>query len=125
MDVKAQAAQPLGGYFTSSFDARLRAALAKVKGISMAERIKLYNGIIDACHQQVEDCCEGLSAATFLQLHELYGFGPKRLKRLRDSVQETIDNYAAKYDVGTICALQRDLRAAKIFLAKEDGNGAH
>lgn len=118
MKVKAQAAQPRGGYFTSSFDARVRGAIDQIRGISQIERIKLYNAIIDACHQQVEDCCEGLSAATFLQLHDLFGFGQKRLKRLRDGVQETLDTYAAKYDVGTICALQRDLRAAKIFEVK-------
>ena len=51
MDVKAKAAQPIGGYFSGSFDAKLRAAVNRVKGISMLEKIKLINAINDACLQ--------------------------------------------------------------------------
>ena len=120
MNVKAKATQPAGGYFTGSFDAKVRTAIGQVRGLSTVERIKLYNAIIGVCHQQVEDCCEGLSAATFLQLHDIYGFGQKRLKRLRDGVQTTIDTYAERYDVGAICALQRDLRAVGIDLKRDE-----
>lgn len=38
MDVKVKAAQYVGGYFSGSFDAKLRAAVNRVKGISMLEK---------------------------------------------------------------------------------------
>lgn len=118
--MKANAKTTRGVYSENCFDSRIRAALERVKGVSTKERITLYNAIIEVCHQQVEDCCECISAATFLQLHDLFGFGQKRAKRLRDAIQITLDSYARKYDTATICALGRDLKERNIVLVKED-----
>ena len=111
MDVKTKAAQPIGGYFSGSFDAKLHAAISKVKGISMLEKIKLLNAINEACLQQVGDCCEALSLGFYLNLHDIHGFGFKRLNTLQKAVQATIDGYADKYEVACVEAMRRDINA--------------
>ena len=112
MDVKAKSAQYVGGYFSSSFEAKLRAAINRVKGASMLEKIKLYNAISDACFQQVGDCCEALALGFYINLHNKHRLGYKRLNDMRKDVQETIDGYADKYEVACVEAMRRDLNAS-------------
>lgn len=111
-----------GGHFSGSFDSRLKDAINKVKGISYAEKIKLYQAILGICHQQVEDCCDSLTAALYLNLHDDHGFGQTRISHLRDSTQATVDAYAAKYEIGMLAALLRDLESRRITI-KTRGEG--
>ena len=111
------------GYADFTFDAKLKAAISKVKGIPHIEKIKLYHAIVGVCREQVEDCCDGLSCAIFLELHDTYGFGQKRAGHLVEISQATLDRYVEKYDVGAVTALKRDLRQRKIYIGVEKDNG--
>jgi hypothetical protein len=113
--MNAQPKQPTVPYFNGSFDARLRQALNKAK-IPHVERVKLYQAIVDVCTEHVQDCCDSVTAALYLALHDDHGFGQKRINRVQERTQDTIDSYVAKYDIGTITALYRDLRARKIII---------
>lgn len=121
--MNAQPKQPRRPHFSGSFDSKLKEAISKVKGNPHIEKVKLYNAIIGACREQVEDCCDGLSSAIFLELHDTYGFGKKRAGRLVEVSQATLDRYIEKYDVGAVTALKRDLRQRKIYIGVEKDHG--
>lgn len=109
---KARAA----GYFEGSLDAKIKTALSKAKGLSCAEKVKLYNALADACRVQVEDCCDSITAALYLVLHDDKGYGQKRINCLKDRTQETLDAYVEKYEIATVTALYRDLAARGIII---------
>lgn len=125
MKVKAKPAYNPEGHFSGSFDSKLKEAIAQTKGLSYSERLKLYMNIVGVCQQQTEDCCDGLTASIFLALHDEFGFGQKRITRLRDAAQEVADSYAEKYDVGVVYALKRALerRNIKIEERAKEGEG--
>lgn len=108
------------GHVSVCFASKLKDAIGSLRSVSYAERIKLYNTVLALCQQQVEDCCEGLTGAMCLNLHDLYGFGQKRLTRLRDATQETIDEAAEKYDVATVQGIKRALEIRNIHLQREE-----
>lgn len=107
------------GYADFTFAAKLKEAIFKLKGIPHIEKVKLYHTIVGICQEQVEDCCDGLSCAIFLALHDTYGFGKKRAEHLVGVSQEVLDTYVAKYDVGAVAALKRDLAQRKIKVEVE------
>lgn len=112
--MKAQPKQPHRPHFSGSFDTRLKEAINRMKGVPYLEKVKLFQAIVDVCREQVEDCCDSVTAALYLVLHDDHGFGQKRINRLKDRTQETLDGYVEKYDIGTVCALYRDLKARRI-----------
>ena len=114
--MKAQPKQPRRPHFEGSFDAKLKDAIGKAKGLSYVEKVKLFQAIVDICREQVEDCCDGLTASLYLVLHDDHGFGQKRINRLKDRTQETLDGYVDRYDIGTVCALYRDLKTRNIII---------
>lgn len=114
--MKAQPKQPHRPHFSGSFDAQLKEAIGKVKGLPYIERVKLYNAIVGICTRMVEDCSDSLTAALYLVLHDDHGFGQKRVNRLKDRTQETIDAYVDRYDIGALCALYRDLATRNIII---------
>lgn len=114
--MKAQPKQPHRPHFSGSFDTRLKEAIGKVKGLPYIEKVKLFQAIVDICKEQVEDCCDGITAALYLVLHDDKGYGQKRINHLKDRTQETLDAYVEKYDIGTVCALYRDLKARNIII---------
>jgi hypothetical protein len=113
--MNAQPKQPHRPHFSGSFDSRLKQALNKAK-IPYVEKVKLFQAIVDVCKEHVEDCCDSLTAALYLVLHDDHGFGQQRINRLKDRTQDTIDSYVDKYDIGTICALYRDLKERRIII---------
>jgi hypothetical protein len=113
--MNAQPKQPRRPHFEGSFDSRLKQALGKAK-IPYVEKVKLFQAIVDVCKEHVEDCCDSLTAALYLVLHDDKGYGQKRINHLKDRTQETLDAYVEKYDIGTVCALYRDLRARNIII---------
>ena len=112
--MKAQPKQPHRPHFSGSFDSRLKEAINHMKGVPYIEKVKLFQAIVDICKEQVEDCCDGITAALYLVLHDDKGYGQKRINRLKDRTQETLDGYVDRYDIGTVCALYRDLKARGI-----------
>lgn len=114
--MNAQPKQPRRPHFSGSFDTRLKEAIGKMKGVPYIEKVKLFHAILDVCHEQVEDCCDCITSALYLVLHDDHGFGQKRINHLKDRTQETIDSYVEKYDIGTICALLRDLKERNIII---------
>lgn len=114
--MKAQPKQPHRVHFSGGFDAKLKEAIGKLKGTPYSEKLKLYHAILDVCRIQVEDCCDGVTASMYLALHDEFGFGQKRVNRLQNATQTTLDAYVDKYDIGTLPALYRDLRARKIII---------
>lgn len=104
------------GHFSGGFDAKLKEAIARVKGITALERVKLYGAIVDVCKTQVEDCCDSITAAIFLALHDDHGFGQKRINRLREHSQRIVDEHVARYDIATLESLYRDLRERRIVI---------
>lgn len=106
--------------FGSSFDAKVKEAICRVKGISYAEKLKLYNAILDTCRTQVRDCVDVLDAGLCLSLNQIHHFGRKRIPALRAHAQELIDGYAERYDIGMLAALYRDLRAVGIDIERRD-----
>ena len=113
--MNAQPKQPTVPYFNGSLDSRLKQALNKAK-IPHVERVKLYQAIVDVCKEHVQDCCDSVTAALYLVLHDDYGFGQQRVNHVQERTQDTIDSYVDKYDIGTITALYRDLRARRIII---------
>ena len=114
--MKAQPKQPRRVCFSGGFDARIKDAIGKIKGAPYSEKLKLYQAIIEVCRIQVEDCCDGITASMYLALHEQFGFGQKRVNRLQNATQTTLDAYVDKYDIGTLPALYRDLKAHNIII---------
>ena len=114
--MNAQPKQPYKPHFSGSFDSRLKEAIGKMKGVPYLEKVKLYQAIVGVCREMVEDCCDSLTAALYLVLHDDHGFGQKRVNRLKDRTQETIDAYVDKYDIGTVTALYRDLATRNIII---------
>ena len=114
--MKAQPKQPRQPHFSGSFDAQLKEAIGKARGLAYIEKVKLFQAIVGICTQMVEDCSDSLTAALYLVLHDDHGFGQKRVNRLKDRTQETIDAYVDRYDIGTLCALYRDLKARNIII---------
>lgn len=110
------------GHFSGSFDSKLKEAISRVKGITQLERVKLYGAIADVCVRQVEDCCDSITAAIFLALHDDHGFGQKRINRLREHSQRIVDDHVARYDIATLEALYRDLRDRKIVIIPRKEN---
>lgn len=121
--MNAQPKQPRRPHFSGSFDSRLKEAINHMKGVPYIEKVKLFQAIVDICKEQVEDCCDGLSCAIFLELHDTYGFGRKRAGHLVEISQATLDRYVEKYDVGAVMALKRDLRQRKIYIGVEKDHG--
>lgn len=114
--MKAQPKQPRVPCFSGSFDAKLKNAIDKAKGLSYVEKVKLYQSIVNICTRQVEECCDSLVAALYIVLHDDKGYGQKRINHLKDRTQETLDAYVDRYDIGTLCALYRDLAARNIII---------
>lgn len=114
--MKANPNNPYRPHFSGSFDSRLKEAINKMKGVPYLEKVKLFQAIVDVCKEHVQDCCDSVTAAIYLVLHDDHGFGQKRINRLKDRTQATIDGYVDKYDIGTITALYRDLRARRIII---------
>lgn len=104
------------GYFEGSFDAKLKAAISKAKGLSYVEKVKLFQAIVDVCKEHVEDCCDSITAALYITLHDDHGFGQKRINRIKDHTQATLDAYVDKYEIATVTALHRDLAARGIII---------
>ena len=105
--------------FSSSFDAKIKDAIGKVKGISFGEKLKLYQSILGVCHRQVEDCCDCLSLAIYLNLNDLYGLGQKRINRLQVNTQRTLDEYSERYDIGMLNAMLRELKRKGIIVKEK------
>lgn len=103
-------------HFSGSFDSKLKEAISRVKGVPYVEKIKLFNSIISACQEQIEDCCDSLTIATYIVLHDDRGFGQQRINQTRDRVQQVIDEYVERYDIGTLPALFRDLKERNIIV---------
>ena len=59
---------------------------------------------------------ERMASALYLTLHDDHGFGQKRINRLKDHTQETLDAYVEKYEIATVIALYRDLAARGIII---------
>lgn len=108
-------------HFSGSFDSIIKDAISKAKGVPYVEKVKLYNAILDACKTQVNDCCDAITASFYLALHDEYGFGKKRVRRLKDKAQHIADTYADRYDVGMMAALHRDLAAYGIIIQEREG----
>ena len=122
--MNAQPKQPRVPQFSDSFDVKLREALNRVKGIAYVEKVKLYQSILGVCQRQIEDCCDSLTAALYLVLHDDYGFGQQRVNHVQERTQYTIDSYVDKYDIGTLYALYRDLKERNIIIRpREATNG--
>ena len=122
--MNAQPKQPRVPQFSDSFDVKLREALNRVKGIAYVEKVKLYQSILGVCQRQIEDCCDSVTAALYLALHDEYGFGQERINRLQDRTQAIVDSYIERYDIGTLYALYRDLKQRNIIIRpREETNG--
>jgi hypothetical protein len=97
-----------------SFDAKLKEAIFAIDSMPWQAKIDLYHKVIDICRTQVYDCVDGVIEAYFLALHDVFGFGGKRLQRLVDAGQAIIDDVVDKYDIGTVYKLRRELEERRI-----------
>lgn len=102
------------GFFEGSFDSKIKSAVSRLKGVSYADKVRLLNDIVSACQEQVEDCCDSITSALYMVLHDDHGFGQKRIDRIIVRTQETLDGYVERYGIGTVCALSRDLRSRNV-----------
>ena len=107
-----------------SFDSIIRAAIFGIGSMTYTEKVDLYNKVIKACRVQVGDCVDAMVMAEFIALHDEFGFGAGRLKKLDEVVQPIIDETVDKYDIGTVYKLRRELeeRGFKYALHTERGH---
>jgi len=85
--------------FGSSFDAKVKEAICRVKGISYAEKLKLYNAILDTCRTQVRDCVDVLDAGICLSLNQLHHFGRKRGEKIRGEREYVRNRYKQRVPI--------------------------
>ena len=97
------------GHESYSFDAKLRARIQSLRNLSAAERQQLYKDIMQICYEQVEDCCTSNTFAAYIALHDVFGFGQRRMLRVQKFAREVIEETVRTY--GTSCkeALRREL----------------
>lgn len=97
------------GHESYSFDARLRDAIASVRQISNQERMQLYQKILWLCMEQVGDCCTSNTYAAYIALHDVFGFGQKRMLRVQERAREALGDAVKNYGTSCVEALRREL----------------
>ena len=96
--------------FLTTFDDRLRDVLRKCKSLNPVDRQRLYTEINKICHIQIADCIDGFALANLIALHQLEGYGKKRIPQFVALSQKIIDEAVAKYDYATTQALRRQFK---------------